>query len=749
MRPDEGHSTAFPTRPSIVPFAAMFLASACIMSVELVAARLVAPYLGQSVHTWSAVIAVMLGGIAVGNAVGGRLADRYSRRLLLPALFAIAGAACMAALPLNRVCGTAFITTTAWPLRIACHILIAFLPCALGLGTLSPVLTRWALGDRADRGRVMGWMFALSTAGAVSGTFLVGFVLLGYFGLTAIAVTVSGVLWVVGASTLVSQVHLPQRQKPDSDAENGPSPSSATLAGFIAAMAVAQATLMGIEIAAGRLLSRAFGQSLYTWTTTIGVVLAGMSVGAWLGGRMADRHPSNRELAKLLVLGSMASVGVPILLMFWSSGRALALAGWPGGIVLFAAVLVGPASVLLGATAPVIARRALDAGALPGRTVGRVYAAGAVGSVVGTFVTGYWLIAVVGTLRVFVVAGVTLALLALAFSRKSRGGVAWAGICVTLMVVSVLPGTGPQRIAQAFGLRETPPEIATYTAESAYSYIQVRTRLDKPDFREMALDALIHGEIQLDKPLDLVGAYHRVYAAALDEIFPPGQPLHTFTVGGGGYVFPRYLEWTRPGGYAEVAEIDPAVTEAAHVAMALPRDTAIRIAHTDARNRVAELASAARADHELRRFDCVFGDSFSHFIVPPHLTTHEFVMDCADLLKDDGIYMLNAIDLAEAGRFVGAVVATCRSVFPHVYVFGPEAGGEIRTTYVVVSSKRPLDLAGTPLIPTYNSPIHERLLTPDEVDALVERAGGLVLTDDFAPVEQLLAPLARPGTAAY
>ena len=133
------------------------------------------------------------------------------------------------------------------------------------------------------------------------------------------------------------------------------------------------------------------GVSLYTWTTVIGVVLAGMTVGNYLGGWLADRHASLRLLGLVFLLAGLVSLG---MLAVDTLGVRLA-ADWP--IVVQILVLTGGLfllpSVLLGMISPMVAKLAVRDLARTGRTVGRIYAAGAAGSIAGTFATGYWLIA--------------------------------------------------------------------------------------------------------------------------------------------------------------------------------------------------------------------------------------------------------------------------------------------------------------------------------------------------------------------
>jgi hypothetical protein len=247
------------------------------------------------------------------------------------------------------------------------------------------------------------------------------------------------------------------------------------------------------------------------------------------------------------------------------------------------------------------------------------------------------------------------------------------------------------------------------------------------------------------------------------------QPLHALFLGGGSYTFPRYLQALYPKTVAEVAEIDPAVTHANHVALALPKDTTIKTTWGDARQFVEK--NRTRKD----KFDIIFGDAFNDFSVPWHLTTKEFNDKIYQSLSDDGIYMINIIDIyrsddqarADAksagtdpeqavakarrlGGFLSAWVETAKQTFEHLYVFGTdETGSGLRETFVVVASKKPIDvkeLGSRDSDPQFFQ--HAALFEPrpygeKDMAALKLRSHGIILTDDYAPVENLLAPVAE------
>jgi hypothetical protein len=158
----------------------------------------------------------------------------------------------------------------------------------------------------------------------------------------------------------------------------------------------------------------------------------------------------------------------------------------------------------------------------------------------------------------------------------------------------------------------------------------------------------------------------------------------------------------------------------------------------DARNLVTDLVREGAP-----KFDCIFGDSINDYTVPYHLTTLEFTRMVDALLKDDGLYMLNMIDMYNSGAFLAAVLNTCRAVFPHVGVFNTGRLPFVRDTFIVVCSKQPLVLRDLPMRLGTQYKYEGMLLPEDVVASLLKRYPGSILTDDYAPVENMLAPVVR------
>jgi hypothetical protein len=180
---------------------------------------------------------------------------------------------------------------------------------------------------------------------------------------------------------------------------------------------LSSAVVMVLEIAAGRLIAPYVGVSLYSWTSVIGVVLAGLAIGNWAGGRWADAGAGDREAGLALAGAALATLGVLLALTLIAPLIQARPMGLMTASFLLAAGLFFVPAACLGIVAPMLTTLALGLDRRAGHVVGRMHALAALGSIAGTFVTGFLLIQLLGTRSVIVGAGVGLLALSLPLLR--------------------------------------------------------------------------------------------------------------------------------------------------------------------------------------------------------------------------------------------------------------------------------------------------------------------------------------------
>lgn len=501
---------------------------------------------------------------------------------------------------------------------------------------------------------------------------------------------------------------------------------------FALAVFISSACGMVMEIVAGRLIAPYVGMSLYTWTAIIAVVLSGFSAGHWIGGHLAplesDIKTGSRRVAVALALASVSSLASLVLLRVVSEKILSSGIGAIPSIVVLSSLLFFLPSLFVGIVSPVVTKLAIDAGPLgPGRIIGRMFALGALGSILGTLLAGYLFISWIGsTGTVLIVVGV-YGLLALAFVIGLRTG----GLLSILIIVGVVGGGlgGWGLAVRAF---QSPCNV-----ESDYFCIRIAdfSGESRRESAMMILDHLVHSINDAKKP----GLLYSPYIHFIDEItkfrFPSGKEPSAFFIGGGGYSLPRAWGHDYKAAKLTVAEIDPGVTKAARDHLWLsPETPGLEIVHRDAR---ALLQSLPREPS----FDVVFGDAFRDITIPTHLVTREFHGEIAKRLNPKGFYVINVVDDAGHPRFLFSLIKTLKADFKSVEVWKTleEMSDLGRVTYVVLASQ-----VATPASMLKSSRGIARTWSrwqEENLRSLVAAAQVPELTDDFAPVDWLMADL--------
>ena len=164
----------------LLPYALAFFSSLCIMILELVSSRLVARHVGSSLTVWTSVIGIILGGICLGNVLGGRLADRVEPRRAVGPLFALGSLLVLGCLWINAEVGHIIPApeTINWELRTVIVVILDFLVPATVLGMVGPVVAKMAVEQAQRTGSAIGDVYFCGAIGSIAGTFLAGFVLM-------------------------------------------------------------------------------------------------------------------------------------------------------------------------------------------------------------------------------------------------------------------------------------------------------------------------------------------------------------------------------------------------------------------------------------------------------------------------------------------------------------------------------------------------------------------------------------------
>jgi len=503
------------------------------------------------------------------------------------------------------------------------------------------------------------------------------------------------------------------------------------LTAFLSGMSV-----MVLEMAAVRAAAPFFGQSNYIWTNVIGVILAALAVGYYVGGRWIDRLPRPGVLFGVLLVGGLLSMLLPVLIRpvcRWLMPEELAvegaatiftLASLAGTIILFA-----PPILLLGMVSPMAIRLLATPGAV-GSASGRIFASSTIGSLIGTFATTFVLLEAFGSRMTIGLAGGVLtatAVVGLLISVVSRSARAAAAGGV---VVAILLGFGG---ANAGPLKDRDGQIEE--RESAYQYIRVLTEngvrmLQFNEAEESYQSVAIPGTVLTE------GRYYDYYSV-LPYLLPVERrrDLEVLVIGLAAGTIPRQLREFFPVGLSVTGvEIDPAVLALGRKHFELPDDVDwLRPIVMDGR---AYLNGAEPG----RRFDLIVIDAFAQeYYIPFHLATREAFSAARSRLKPGGILAMNVA----AFRADSALLVAIESTLAHV--FGAAWRVRVRDyanfmLFAVLEGKPQLHrLDDVPKGETAErSALHRIAGYVRTATSEVKPIEDLCLIDDHAPVERLM-----------
>lgn len=883
----------------------VFLASVCVMVLELTASRLIAKHVGSSLYTWTSVIGVVLAGITVGNFLGGLMADRFDREKTLARLFLLASAASLSVLWLDRLAtGRTRPDDVDWPMWVFLTVAEMFFLPALALGTISPVVASIALDRSRQTGFTVGNVYAWGAFGSIVGTFLTGFWLIDLFGSRMIIGGTAAALAILGVTVAANQILF----------------RTAVCLGWFQFLLFTTAAAAATSEATGDL-----GEAIGRWNARENTNIA--SFADWYDDE-SDAYLSKDIRDALLMqsrddsLGSLDKEAVTRLRTWWRSGYR----------------------EKLDAQLRADIEQLIDSALVDSETVNNWRRRGED--------LGYHLHEL----------GLCL------YLRSDRTGeyhdesnYSYINVSDTYEDEEIVRQLRLDKLVHSYFNPEKPTKLY-YEYEEIYAELTERVATkwsrrtsvplepfdgldelttDLPPWAEYDTDSgklSIRGVMTPDRRHQLIkAAPYGDFWLAIEELagltrdplwgglssvrmeaLPPGsgndrfladrltfepafktlncfrvlteddvqqlcssgdaaktiawrtavdalvnesRQVSTFFIGGGGFVFPRWIESQfSDRSRIDVAELDPAVKLAVQKEMGLPPDdeTAVNTLIGDARNviddRLRENAALQDAGRKPNLYDFVYGDAFNDFSVPWHLTTLEFNQKVKDLLNPEaGVYMINVIDAwphtmfvereqgdpdaeftggftegipevlqlqpglvlnwqfapapygglevlahregryefavrgimpeslrdrlledagsgdaqgfkaaveatfrrsreKRSGRFLASCTATLGEVFPHVYVFSTAHGtpAEVRDTYVIVASVKPIELQrlastgrywDTPPFASLHTDESGQRTTIGQMECLLATSRGLILTDDFAPVDNLLRPV--------
>jgi spermidine synthase len=524
------------------------------------------------------------------------------------------------------------------------------------------------------------------------------------------------------------------------------------------AVFLAGGALLSLEIASSRVMAPYFGNSLFVWGALIGVVLAGLSVGYWVGGVVADRWATTPVLVGVLGLSALLVLAIPFVdgwileqVVSWNPGPRM-------NPVVATIAIFGAPSVVLGTVSPIAVKLLARSLERLGRTAGRLFAVSTAGSIAGTFATAFFLIPELGTDQLIATLAVVLLLAAAAVALVERLILASVLSLVVAAasfgaVVSLAPDQGG--IVAASQLQNWSPvyrqranEDRTgaptegqegyelrYAKDSRYHRIAV---VDDTDSRYLRFDSSFQSGMYLDDPYKTRFEYSDYLHLGLTY---NADARNVLFIGLGGGSGPKRMWRDFPAVRFDAVELDPDVVDVAYRFFELPRDERLNVEVEDGRRYLVQNEGP---------WDVIVVDAFYSDSIPFHLATREFLELARSRLAPGGVVVTNIIGSTGGSdsRLLRSMLRTYRTVFPTVAVHpvrvegDTNLGGIRNVIFVAGEGAAPSTQF---LIERWNEVRRQAPGAPDLTTAIRDRADRPIptndvpgLTDDYAPTDALL-----------
>lgn len=473
------------------------------------------------------------------------------------------------------------------------------------------------------------------------------------------------------------------------------------------------ASVMIFEIIGSRILGPYLGTSIFVWTSIIGIILASLSLGYYLGGKLSDKNPHIKNLSIIFFLASILMLFTIVI----KNNFLLFLVGIVSSIrinaVIASIILFAPVSVMLGMVSPYAVRLKIQDVEHSGTTVGNLYALSTLGSIFGTFLAGFWLIPSFGATNILIGLVIILLLLSIiSFPRellKSK-------IALSILCALLIGGNTYQMYVRA--------ENGFVELDTAYSHVLILDSQEESgkDIRTLKINNEFSSAMYLGS-YDLVYDYTKFYNLA--EYFTP-KIEKALMIGGAAYSYPKYFLERYEDAKMDVIEIDSELTEIAKKYFWLEDSPRLAIYHEDGRTFLNRID---------KKYDVIYGDAFSSvYTVPFQLTTQEAVKEMYNKLTDDGVIIVNVISSlqGDTSKFFHAQLKTYESIFEHVEVFPVSSHEGEQVQNIILVAYKSDDRKSIILNNQELNWMLEKHYDVEDIEDLP------ILTDEYAPVDSYI-----------
>ena len=490
------------------------------------------------------------------------------------------------------------------------------------------------------------------------------------------------------------------------------------------------ACVLVIEVVATRILAPYYGNTIYTVSSILSVVLAALSIGYYVGGRLADSRPDPKLFYGIITMGGAAVLVLHVLhnTLLPYLGRHLSITTGP--LVTAVALFLLPA-VFLGMLSPfaIKLQQAIVRNKGIGTIAGEMFFWSTLGSIAGSLITGFVLVPLLGIDHIILWVGCLLILLGagpLVRLVSKRHTTKFLLIIAVTVAVAISPAT-------MAGIAAKPGDII-YRKDGVYEQLTIFDgQYDNRPTRFFQQDRSSSGAMYLDSD-ELVFPYTKY--SSLYTLFNPGVQ-DAMVIGGGAYSIPKALLKDLPNAHVTVSEIEPSLYDLAQQYFRLPQTEHLTNVTDDGRRMLA--ANDAR-------YDLIFSDVYySLFSIPTHFTTQEFFQLARERLNNNGVFIANLIGNLQRqdSSLILSEMRTFQQAFPNSYFFATDSPGSAHNQNIIFvgfNSDQRIDLRSD-TVTKHTNPIIASLADLEIDPARFKLSDYPILTDNFAPTEQMVASL--------
>ena len=485
---------------------------------------------------------------------------------------------------------------------------------------------------------------------------------------------------------------------------------------------------MGVELSASRLLAPFIGASIFVWTNIIGVILISLSIGYFLGGRFADKHPEEKYFYSFSLFAGVLIGAIPIISSFLLQRTILSLTELSYNdfylSLFYSFALFSVPAVFLGAIVPYAVRINSKKINKVGNTSGTIYALSSVGSIVGVYLPALLLIPTIGTrmtisfFSLILIIVSIIALLITLFPLKKK----FKKFFFTLFLIAFIFlsfSSSSQSITTYYTI--------IYEKEGPYSLLQVekfeqnRTALVSNFFYGWSFEQ--EGRIFVDTYYN----HHLVQTALTENI------ENVLILGLGAGVTARSFSVLYPNVTIDGVDLDPLVIELGkeYFNMSIPN---LDIINTDGRLFVKTTQ---------KKYDAIILDVYNNIYIPHHMITKEFFKELDSIMTKDATVSMNFMSFAGENRITDIIGNTLLQVFPKAYIaegmlFATKTEFTIDEIKDLITDKRD-NLKFPSICSEEDKTALKNIFTAFHDEILeIRESKDIYFTDDFSPIEYIL-----------